>query len=146
MFIKHLITRPWSPVQVKQWSKHDSKKPRDQNREDEKLWGPKQKSAKSCGIRSFIQFEEKLTTRAHMQKGEGSRRLRNRHQAKQVVAGRSGPRPAGPAHFKVKSTPLWPSRHSEPRINSFVIGHRGAEKRGIPSRRGEGRASWLGSP
>jgi hypothetical protein len=27
-FIKHLMTRPWSPVQVKQWSEHDSKKSR----------------------------------------------------------------------------------------------------------------------
>jgi hypothetical protein len=50
--------------------------------------------------------------------------------------------------------PLCPSRHSgylEPRgqgpcINSFTIRHRGAEKRGTPSRRVEGRASWLGSP
>ena len=29
-FIKHLVTRPWSPAQVKQWSEHDSKKPKDQ--------------------------------------------------------------------------------------------------------------------
>jgi hypothetical protein len=49
---------------------------------------------------------------------------------------------------------LWPSRHSgylyprgrEPNMNEFVISRRGAEKRGTPSRRGEGRASWLGSP
>jgi hypothetical protein len=34
---------------------------------------------------SFIQSEEKLATRAHMQKGGGSRRLGNRHQAKQAV-------------------------------------------------------------
>jgi hypothetical protein len=27
-FIKHLVIRPWSPVQVKQWSEHDSKKPK----------------------------------------------------------------------------------------------------------------------
>jgi hypothetical protein len=27
MFTKHLMKRPWSPVQVKQCSKHDSKKP-----------------------------------------------------------------------------------------------------------------------
>jgi hypothetical protein len=84
MVIKHLMTRPWSPVQVKQWSKHDSKKPMDQTREDEKLRGPSQKSVESCGTRSFIQFGDKLTTRAHMQKGEGSRRLRNRHMRSSV--------------------------------------------------------------
>jgi hypothetical protein len=79
------MTRPWSPVQVMQWSKHDSKKLRDQTREDGKLRGPSQKSVESCGTRSFIQFGEKLTTRAHMQKGEGSRRLGNRHRAKEAA-------------------------------------------------------------
>jgi hypothetical protein len=64
------MTRPWSPVQVMQWSKHDSKKPRDQAQEDDKLRGPGRKSVESCGTRSFIQFGEKLMTRAHMQKGE----------------------------------------------------------------------------
>jgi hypothetical protein len=58
-------------------------KPRDQTREDDKLRGPKQKSAESCGTWSFVPLEEKLTTRAHMQKGERSRRLRNRHRAKE---------------------------------------------------------------
>jgi hypothetical protein len=28
--IKHLVRRLWSPIQVKQWSEHDSKKPNDQ--------------------------------------------------------------------------------------------------------------------
>jgi hypothetical protein len=63
------------------------------------------------------------------------------------------PRSAGPAHFGAQSAPLWPSCHSdylqprgqEPRINSFVISRRGAKKRETPSRRGEGRASWVGS-
>jgi hypothetical protein len=88
-----------------QWSKHDSKKPRDQAREDDKLRGPSQKSAESCGTRSFIQFREKLTTRAHMQKGEGSRRLGNRHRAKEAVDwAEMGPgRPAQPI-----SGPSWP--------------------------------------
>jgi hypothetical protein len=67
------MTRPWSPVQIKQWSKLDSKKPKDQTWEDGKLRGPSQKSVESCGTRSFIQSGEKLTTRDHMQKGEGSR-------------------------------------------------------------------------
>jgi hypothetical protein len=83
-FIKHLVTRPWSPVQVMQWSKLDSKKPRDQTREDDKLQGPTQKSVESCGTRSYVQLGEKLTTRAHMQKGEGSRRLGNRRRAKEA--------------------------------------------------------------
>jgi hypothetical protein len=79
------LARSWSPVQVMQWSKHDSKKPRDLTREDDKLRGPSQKSAESCEIRSFVQLGEKLTTRAHMQKGEESRRLGNQHQAKEAV-------------------------------------------------------------
>jgi hypothetical protein len=64
------LTRPWSPVQVMQWSKHDSKKPRDQTREDDKLRGPSQKSAKSCETRSFVQLGEKLTTRATCRRGK----------------------------------------------------------------------------
>jgi hypothetical protein len=40
---------------------------------------------KSWETRSFVQLGEKLTTRAHMQKGEGSRRLGNQHQAKEAT-------------------------------------------------------------
>jgi hypothetical protein len=83
-FIKHLVTRPWSPVQVMQLSKLDSNKPRDQTWEDDKLWGPTQKSAESCGTRSYVQLGEKLTTKAYMQKGEGSRRLGNQRHAKEA--------------------------------------------------------------
>jgi hypothetical protein len=79
------MTRPWSPVQVKQWRGHDSKKPKDPTREDGKLRGPSQKSVESCEIRSFVQFEEKLTTRDHMQKGAGSRRLGKQHRAKEAM-------------------------------------------------------------
>jgi hypothetical protein len=99
------ITRPWSPVQVMQWSKHDPKKPRDLTREDDKLWGPSQKSAESCETRSFVQLGEKLTTRAHMQKGEGSRRLENWRHAKkadnwaEVGPGRSA-KASGPSPFQ----------------------------------------------
>jgi hypothetical protein len=89
-FIKHLVTRPWSPVQVMQWSILDSKKPRDQTREDDKLWGPIQKSAESCGTRSYVQLGEKLTTRAHMQRGEPTPHERGRQ------LGLVGPRPVGP--------------------------------------------------
>jgi hypothetical protein len=67
-FIKHL-DKTLKPVQVMQWSKLDSKKPRDLTREDDKLRGPNQKSVGSCGTRSFVQLGEKLMTRAHMQKG-----------------------------------------------------------------------------
>jgi hypothetical protein len=35
--------------------------------------------------RSFIQSEEKLSTRAHMQKGEGSGRLGKEHRAKEAT-------------------------------------------------------------
>jgi hypothetical protein len=57
-FIKHLMTRPWSPVQVKQWCERKSKKLKDQAREDEKLRGPSQKSVESYKTRSFVQFGE----------------------------------------------------------------------------------------
>jgi hypothetical protein len=53
--------------------------------EDGKLRGPSQKSAESCETRSFVQLGEKLTTRAHMQKGGGSRRLGNQRRAKEAV-------------------------------------------------------------
>jgi hypothetical protein len=33
---------------------------------------------------SYVQLGEKLTTRAYMQKGEASRRLGNRHHAKEA--------------------------------------------------------------
>jgi hypothetical protein len=56
----------------------------DLTREDDKLRGPTQKSAESCGTRSYVQLGEKLTTRAHMKKEEGSRRLGNRHHAKEA--------------------------------------------------------------
>jgi hypothetical protein len=81
-----------------QWSKLDYKKPRDQTREDDKLWGPSQKSVEPCGTRSYVQLGEKLTTRAHMQKGEGSRRLGNWHHAKEMADwAEMGPgRPAWP--------------------------------------------------
>jgi hypothetical protein len=107
------LTRHWSPVQVMQWSKLDSKKPRDQTREDDKLRGPTQKSAESCGTRSYVQLGEKLTTRAHMQKGEASRRLGNRRRAKEagnwagMGPGRSDQPIPGPGYL-----PLWPIRHS----------------------------------
>jgi hypothetical protein len=120
--IKHLVTRLWSPIQVMQWSKLDSKKPRDQTWEDDKLRGPTQKSAGSWGTRSYVQLREKLTTRAYMQKAEGSRRLGNRRHAKEagnwawIGPGRSaqpvGPgRPAQPSPGPV-CLPVWPSRHS----------------------------------
>jgi hypothetical protein len=54
-------------------------------REDDKLRGPNQKSAESCKTRSYVQFVEKLTTKAYMQKGEGSRKLGNRHHAKEAA-------------------------------------------------------------
>jgi hypothetical protein len=154
------MTRPWSPVQVMQWSKLDSKKPRDLTREDDKLRGPGQKSAESCETSSFVQFGEKLTTRAHMQKGEGSRRLGNRHRAKEAAdwaemgPGRSAqasrPSPfqgpvALPLWLRCLSSYLYPPGR-EPHMNPFVIRRRGAEKRRVPFRRGEGRDGWLRSP
>jgi hypothetical protein len=106
------MTRPWSPVQVKQWSEHDSKKPKDPTREEGKLRGPSQKSAESCETRSFVQFGEKLTTRAHMQKGEGSRRLGKQHRVKEATNwAEMGPgRPAQPVRGPVAPFNLGASR------------------------------------
>jgi hypothetical protein len=103
-FIKHLVTRPWSLVQIMQWSKLDSKKPRDQTREDDKLRGPIQKSVEPCGTRSYVQLGEKLTTRDHMQKGEGSRRLGNQRHAKEA-GNWAGVGPGQPAHSRAQSPP-----------------------------------------
>jgi hypothetical protein len=80
----------------------DSKKPGDQTREDDKLQGPIQKSAKSCRTRSYVQLGEKLTKDPHAE-GEGSRRLRNRRRAKEAGnwAGMGPGRSAslGPGHL-----------------------------------------------
>jgi hypothetical protein len=43
------MTRPWNPVQVKQLSKHDSKKPKDQTREDENSKDPVRKLSNLAG-------------------------------------------------------------------------------------------------
>jgi hypothetical protein len=123
-----------------QWSKLNSKKPMDQTWEDDKLWGPSQKSVESCGTRIYVQLGEKPMTRAHMQKGAGSRRLRNWHHAKKVADWAE----VGPSRLAQSTRTIYsPETKSH---TSFVISHRGAEKRGTPSQRGEGRASWLGSP
>jgi hypothetical protein len=158
-FIKHLVTRLWSPVQVMQWSKLDSKKPKDQTREDDKFRGPTQKSAESCGTRSYVQLREKLMKWAHMQKGEGSRRHGNQRRAKEagnwagMGPGRSAqagwPSPfQGPVTFPFDLDAIRaicsPGVESHASINSSSAAEE--ERRGTPSRRGEGRGSWLGSP
>jgi hypothetical protein len=132
------MTRPWSPVQVKQWSKHNSKKPKDQTREDGKLRGPSQKTTESRGTRSFVQTEEKLTTRAHMQKGEDSRRLRKQHEQQRERTGSKWTQVGWPSPLRGPITPPFdldasrdiysPLTKSQGRINSFVIYRRGAEK------------------
>jgi hypothetical protein len=83
-FIKHLdkTLKPGTSHAMKQtWLQE----PRDPTREDDKLRGPSQKSVESCETRSFVQLGEKLTTRAHMQKGEGSKRLGNQRRAKEAT-------------------------------------------------------------
>jgi hypothetical protein len=144
------MTRPWSPVQVKQWSKHDSKKPKDQTRQDGKLRGPSQKTAESCGTRSFVQTEEKLTTRAHMQKGEDSRRLGKQHRAKEgtdwaevgpsrsVQVGRPSPL-RGPITPPFDLDASWAIYSPWPRAMHQLIRHpllRSREAWGTPSWRG----------
>jgi hypothetical protein len=82
----------------------------DLTREDDKFRGPNQKSVESCGTRSYVQLREKLTTRAYMQKVEGSRRLGNRRHAKEAGnwagwAQAGWPRPVGPAQSKAHLPP-----------------------------------------
>jgi hypothetical protein len=133
-FIKHLVIRHWSLVQVKQWSEHDSKNPRDLIWEDEKLRGPSQKSAESCGTRIFIQFREKLMTRAHMQKGEGSRRLGNRHRAKEATGwAEVGPgRPArpisGPSQAPFDLAAIWAIYRPEAKSHASIHSSSAAEE------------------
>jgi hypothetical protein len=85
--------------------------PRDPTREDDKLRGSSQKSVESCETRSFVELGEKLATRAHMQKGEGSRKLGNRHQANEAIdmvemgLGRSA-QADRPSPFRGPVTPL----------------------------------------
>jgi hypothetical protein len=121
------MTRPWSPVQVKKWSEHDSKKPKNQAREDEKLWGPSQKSAESCETKSFVQFREKLTTRAHRRgediedSGSNTGRRRPRTGPKWVQAGRPSPfrGPVGPPFDLGASQAIYsPLTESHASINS----------------------------
>jgi hypothetical protein len=57
---------------------------RDSTREDDKLRGPNQKISESCRTRSYVQFGEKLTSRAYMQKEEGSMKQGNQHRAKEA--------------------------------------------------------------
>jgi hypothetical protein len=57
-FNKHLMTRPWSPVQVKQWSEHDSKKPKDQP--------VKTKNSKDLNRKCWILRDKEL----HLNRGE----------------------------------------------------------------------------
>jgi hypothetical protein len=84
-----------------QQSKLDSKKPMEQNREDDKLRGPTQKSPESCGTRSYVQLRVKLTTRAHMQRGkdleDSGTDVGQRRQATGSGWAQAGrPRPVGP--------------------------------------------------
>jgi hypothetical protein len=133
---------------------------RDSTREDDKLRGPNQKSVESCKTWSYVQFGEKLTLRAYMQKEEGSRKQGNRHRAKEA-SGWAWMGPGWPAQADrpspVQGPVMLPFALATNRAiyspvaeshgrREFVIGRRGAEKRGTPSRRGEGRASWLGFP
>jgi hypothetical protein len=102
------MTRPWSTVQVKQWSKHDSKKPKDQTREDENSEHPVRKlpnlvgqGASSNPKRNWRQGPTRRSEKTLEDSGptpdKGGRWL-----------GWSGPKPAGPARL---AQPIsWPSQ------------------------------------
>jgi hypothetical protein len=67
-------------------------------------------NAESCGTRSSIQTMEKLMSRAHMQKGEHSRRFGKHHPWRRPRSGSKWaqacqPRLVGPAHFVAHSCP-----------------------------------------
>jgi hypothetical protein len=128
---------------------------RDQTREYDKLRGPSQKSAESCETRSFVQLGGKLTTRSHMQKGEGSRRLGNQLRAKEVTKwAKMGPgrpaqpvsRPSRPPFDLDASRAIYSPLTKSYASNQFVIRRRGAEKLEGHHLGDEGRASCLGSP
>jgi hypothetical protein len=90
-----------------------------------------------------------------MQKGEDSRRLRKQHEAKEAMGwAEVGPgrpaqptsRPSRPPFDLETSRTIYSPPGREPRKNSFVIRHRGAEKLEGHHLGEEGRASCLGSP
>jgi hypothetical protein len=83
-------------------------------RKDDKLRGTNQKSVESCKTRSYVQFREKLTIRAYMQKGKASRRHGNRHQAKEAT-GWAWMGPGWPAQAD------WPSPDQGPFAPSFAL-------------------------
>jgi hypothetical protein len=90
------MRRPWSPVQVKQWSEHDSKKFKEQTVKEknfkDRTWT---ENAKACATRSPIQTAEKLVPRAHMKMRKSSRRHEKRQWRRRVRDGPGGPRSTG---------------------------------------------------
>jgi hypothetical protein len=57
-----------------QWSKHDSKKPRDQTGEDDKLRGPSQKNVESCRTRLNLAEQASSNSERNWRQGPTCRR------------------------------------------------------------------------
>jgi NAD+--asparagine ADP-ribosyltransferase len=109
--MKHLATRPWSLVQVIQWSKHDSKKPRDKPEkmtisEDlaKKVLNLVRQGSSSNSERKWRQGPTCRRGKDLEDSGTNARRRRPRTGPKWAQAGR--PRPAGPARFEAQSAPF----------------------------------------
>jgi hypothetical protein len=105
------MTRPWSPVQVKQWSEHDSKSPGTQ---PEKMTNSEDLGRKVLNLarqgastNSETNWRQGPTCRRgkdleHSGTNVGRRRPRNGPKWAQVRQ----PRPTGPARFEAQSAPF----------------------------------------
>jgi hypothetical protein len=147
------MTRPWSSVQVKQWSKHDSKKPRDQTREDEnsedlvrKLPDLAGQGASSNPRRNWRQGPTCRSGKTLLESRTNTGQTRPRVGLKWTQAGRPSPfhGPVGPPFDLAAIQAIY---RTEARSHASTHSSSAAEeqKEGTPSRRGQGRASSLGS-
>jgi hypothetical protein len=153
-FIKHLMTRPRSPVQVIQWSKLNSKK--------SGTWSEKMTNSEDLTRKVLNLARQGVVPNSERNWRHGPTCRRGKHLEDtgtnvEQRRPRAGPGWAQAGRPNPVQCPFAPSfalaairAIYSPGVVShgiqFVIGRRGAEKRGTPSRRGEGRASWLGSP
>jgi hypothetical protein len=121
-FIKHLVTRSWSPVQVMQWSKHDSKKlgtkPEKMTNSEDLLRKVPNLAGQGATYNSERNWRQGPTCRRgkHLEdSGTDTTRRRQATGPGWAQAGR--PRPVGPGRPAQSSPgpvclPVWPSCRS----------------------------------